>query len=343
MIRILLVLILISLLCACKEEPVLATYLSIGGETMGTTYAITYKGYNAPEVQKDIDSMLLDFDFSLSTYNKKSKISAFNQSDESIRLPIKEQEHFLRMLNESAQLYKMTDGAFDPSIYPLYQFYGFGGGDLTRSLVPDVSQVDSIMDFIGYDKISWTIDQDSFTVVKEDARSQLDFSSIAKGYGVDLVADYLGTEGVDNYFVEIGGEIRTKGVNAQGKIWTAGLTVPDPNAGKKDMLLPIKLRDMAVASSGNYRNYYDIGGMRFVHIIDPTTGKNKASDVLSASILSRDCFIADALATACIVKGYEGCKNMIEKIEGIEACIVYAESDSMKIYYTPSYEKLEYD
>lgn len=320
---------------SCKEQP---TYKVIQGQTMGTTYSIQYNGVKDQILKYRIDSLLIAINASVSTYEPESDISRFNTSASGLRLE-ECQDHFIENTQASFEIQKLTQGAFDPTVMPLVNYWGFGTTGKYHLTKVDSAQIDSIRSYIGLSKITFT--KDSLT--KSNPKVALDYSAIAKGYGVDRVCQYVEARGCSDYYVEIGGELRTQGHNGKGRLWTVGINTPNIEAGLKDAISYVQLDDCALASSGNYRNFYFINNKMYGHSIDPTTGY-PVSSVLSASIIAEDCMTADALATACMVHALDTSMTLIESQKNTEALFVYLNEDGeMAIKQTSGFHKYRID
>lgn len=320
---------------SCNQE---IPYIMMEGQTMGTTYHMTVKFSEGTELKEQVDSLLIAFNQELSTYISSSTISRFNQSTTGIALRKDRSPHFYNMMVRSQDIYKITRGAFDPSIGPLVEYYGFGNGKRNLSNLRDTIQLKEKLNLVGFDKLIFEEVNDSFMVKKPYPGMTIDFSSIAKGYGVDLVCQLFDQHEISDYLVEIGGESRAKGVNANGKVWTLGINTPDPAAGLRDFISVVKLNNKSLATSGNYRNFYNVDSITYVHIIDPLTGLSKPSDILSATIIADDCATADAFATASVVMGTEDAMKLINEIEGLEACFIIAPSGKYDLIYSDNYK-----
>lgn len=304
---------------ASKGEPV-----RLEGSTMGTTYHITYFDADGRNFKKEIDSLLIDFNQSLSTYIPDSEISTFNKhAILKFELP-----YFLPMLEMSKEVYDLSGGAYDPTVGPLVNAWGFGP---EGRQTPDPLVVDSLIRLVGFDSIYY----DSVSVCKLKANIQLDFSAIAKGYGADVISDFLLAQNIENHFVEIGGEIMCHGTNQQNKKWRVGINVPSPDAEMQSAHAIISLSDKGIATSGNYRNYYIKDGRKYAHTISPVTGAPVEHSLLSATVVAQDCATADAVATALMVMGLEKGKEMLEEREDLEAYLIYSDDNGrMKMYVT---------
>lgn len=296
------------------------------GQTMGTSYSIKYLDESGRNFQTQIDSLLEAFNLSLSTYIPESEISRFNRE----ALVKFESPFFYPVLSRSKEIYKKTDGAFDPTVGPLVNAWGFGPD---KNMSPDEATVDSLRQLVNFDSIFF----DSISVCKMMKGMKLDFSAIAKGYGVDVVAQYLMDQGINDLFVEIGGEIYCRGLNEQGKRWRVGVNNPSLDAAKQEQAQAIvALHNRAIATSGNYRNYYEEDGIRYSHTIDPATGYPVRHSLLSASVFAPDCMTADAYATAFMVMGHEKAIRIDEREKDIEIYLIYSdEAGNLKTYTSP--------
>ena len=284
----------------------------ISGVTMGSiVYNVKFKG-GATILKEEIDQLLTDFNQSLSTYVSDSEISEFNQTGNfSYR-----SDYFLPVLEISNEVFEATSGAFDPTIGPLVQAWGFGNGKQVPDL--DSSMVDSLKSIIGFENVTYDLLSVSMPV-----NYQLDFSAIAKGYAVDVIGEFLEREGVEDYLVEIGGEVRCRGLNDQLKSWSLGIEDPTVKKDVRKILAIVRLNNRSLATSGNYRNYYEKDGQLYAHIIDPRTGYTATHNLLSASVFAADCMKADAYATAFMVMGLEQSKKVLNQQSNLDAILVF--------------------
>ena len=284
-------------------------YITLRGRTMGTSYNIKYEDAQERNFQSGVDSLLEVFNQSVNHYLPESEISQFNRQDTlSFRSP-----YFYPVLKRSDEIYQSTNGAFDPTVAPLVNAWGFGpdGG-----ILPDSVNIDSLLQLVGFDKIKYTTQY----VTKTKPSVQLNFSAIAKGYGVDVVADYLRKKGIDNLMVEIGGEVSCHGKNPEGELWKIGIDNPSLPGS---MSATITLNNQAMATSGNYLNYYERDGKRYAHTIDPQTGYPVQHSVLSASVIAPDCMTADGYATAFMVMGLEEAQKVLANNPSLDAYLIY--------------------
>ncbi|MEM9992375.1 MAG: FAD:protein FMN transferase, partial [Bacteroidota bacterium] len=257
-------LVLICLLASCSTTPqqkqsAASRYQKVQGKTMGTTYNVTYRGKAGK--QAAIDSVLSVVNKDVNTYDPKSTISLFNQAQVGSDLSEKRHRHFINNYKTAVQVAKATQGAFDPTVMPLVNYWGFGYTPKKPVTKVDSLAVDSLLQLVGLDKISYrnTILQKTIPAV------QLDFSALAKGYGVDEIGRMLEADSIQNYMVEIGGEVRARGVNSKGKAWTIGINRPAEGAATSDLQASLALKNQSVATSGNYRNFYEIDGVKYSH------------------------------------------------------------------------------
>lgn len=290
-----------------------STPVKLEGATMGTSYHITYFDASHRNFQAQIDSVLKVFNQSLSTYIGNSEVSLFNDgSGFKFRLPF-----FRVVLTKSREVVSGSNGAFDPTVMPLVNVWGFGP---KKDFEPDSTDIDSIREFIGFEKITFTAD----SAWKSDPRVQLDFSAIAKGYGVDVVADLLSKRGIKNFFVEIGGEVTTKGTNLQTEnAWQVGILDPTSTYENQWFMAYVSLSDQSLATSGNYFNYREVNGKKFSHTIDPISGYPIQREILSASVFANDCMTADAWATAFMVMGHQKAIETLKSHPELDAVLVF--------------------
>ncbi len=289
------------------------------GLTMGSiSYSVKVVGKY--EFQKSIDSILFSFNKSLSTYIPDSEISVFNRAG----VILEPSDLFDEVLNASFDIYEKTGGAFDPTVGPLVNAWGFGP-DKTI-VAPDSSKVDSLLLLIGLEKVD--INESS---VSKDVGVYLDFSAIAKGQAVDEVGKWLESKGVGNYMVEIGGEVRCRGLNQKDQVWRIG--IQDPRSPNYDAQMAIvQMKDRSLATSGNYRNFYEKDGKVFAHIVDPRTGYTATHNLLSTSVFAPDCMMADAYATAFMVLGLEQSIKIVEADPNLEAVFIFQTEEELDIY-----------
>jgi FAD:protein FMN transferase len=301
--------------------------IELTGNTMGTTYSVRYAGPASRQSrdQAGVDSVLLAVNMSLSTYIPTSTISRINAStDVGVPLPI--DAHFLTVYLASKVVYEDTDGAFNPAVGPLVEAWGFGP-ERRQNMSPE--RVDSLLTLVRFDAFQLT--DDSLHLTKSIAGAHLDFSAIAKGYGVDEVGRYLAASGIEAYFVEIGGEVVVRGAHPAGRPWRVGIDRPEDDATERQLQAVIEMVDGGLATSGNYRNYYVLEGQKYAHTIDPATGYPARNTLLSASILAADCMTADAYATAAMVMGAERALAFIGERQELEGFFVTAGPDSSYI------------
>lgn len=265
-----------------------------------TAYHITYE--SDTDLGDSILFVLNEIDISLSPFNINSTVSRINDNRASDI-----DFHFRKVYDESKIINKESKGAFDPTLGPVIRAWGFGEG---HSISTDTLRLDSLLQLVGIGKTRIVDDK----LIKENPEIEFNFSALAKGYGVDCIADMLSRNSVENFLVEVGGEIRTKGTNAKGKKWAVGIDRPVLENNYGDIRETIFVDNAAVATSGNYRNYHVSNGQNFGHTISPATGRPVLTDVISATVLADTCMEADALATACMVLGSEEAINLCNRL-----------------------------
>ena len=295
------------------------------GMVFGTVYNITYQ-YDS-DIKQDIEAELQKVDNSLSPFNKTSIISKVNRNENP-----KVDAMFAEVFNLAAKVSSETGGAFDITVAPLVNMWGFGTKQFHR---PDKESVDSLMQFVGFHKVSL---RDGH-VVKSDPRIQLDCSAIAKGYGCDVVARYLRSKGIKNFMIEIGGEVVTSGQNEKQFPWKIGVTKPtdDSLQDNQELQTILNVTDKAMATSGNYRNFYIDGGRKLAHTIDPHTGYPVQHSLLSSTVIASDCATADAYATSFMVLGVEKAKEVLSRHPELMAYFIYSDKNGkMNVWFSPA-------
>ena len=299
-------------------------YQKCKGLIFGTTYSIVYQ--HDSDLHPDILARMQQVDSALSMFNPQSVISLVN-ANQSVAV----NDMFRDVFRLAQQVSEDTQGAFDITVAPLVNAWGFGfkHGDM-----PTARDVDSLRAFIGYQKVALRGRQ----IVKSDPRVMLDCSAIAKGYATDAVARLLDERGVQNYMVEIGGEIVTRGISPQRIPWKIGVTKPttDTLAVSNELQTVLNITDKAMATSGNYRNYYYKGGRRYAHTIDPHTGYPVQHTILSATVLCDRCALADAYATSFMVMGFQQAQQVLKRHPELMAYLIYDDHGQDKVWYSPS-------
>jgi thiamine biosynthesis lipoprotein len=311
--------------CARPDE---AT--SLRGKTMGTTYQVTYVSREwtatAPRQQlaKAIEDLLAEINQSMSTYIETSTISKINASTDLEEWhPV--DRHFQIVLERSREIYKDTNHAFNPAVGPLVNAWGFGPDD--PETLPDGAGVGALLKVVNFDSFEFRKSPPSLR--KHTGGARLDFSAIAKGYGVDAIGDLLEQRGVSNYLVEIGGEVRARGQHANGHPWRVGIEKPTDNpVGDRTIQMVIELQNAGLATSGTYRNYEIKDGRRIAHIIDPATGYPAQNSLLSVSVVAGDTTTADAYATALMVMGLDAGLRFVEEHKDLHAYFIAADESN---------------
>ena len=313
------------ILLIVPDEP-RATYHTNKGYVFGTYYAIQYESVN--DLHDSIKASLAAFDGSMSMFNTASTISRINAGTDSVA-----DAFFVQMYRTAQQINRLSDGAFDITVAPLVNLWGFG---LKNRAHVTQQQVDSLLPHVGMQKIELVESENASAYIlrKHDEHVQVDAGAIAKGQSCDIIAALLGRNGCTNYLVDIGGEVVSKGQNAQAHPWRIGITRPvdDASGEVNEVQTVLQVNDIALATSGNYRNFYYDGEQKRSHTIDPRTGYPVQHSLLSATVRSNSCMRADALATACMVLGETEALQMIES-DTVSACylIVADSSDSTGI------------
>ena len=298
------------------------------GMVFGTIYHITYQ--SDTNYQKEIEAELQKVDNSLSPFNKTSIISRVNRNEK-----VKVDEMFSEVFQLAEKISGDTDGAFDITVAPMVNAWGFG---FKTGNPPTKQTIDSLRAIVGFHTVSL---QDGY-VIKKNPKTMLDCSAIAKGYGTDVVARFLKKKGVQNFMVEIGGEIVVNGNSEKLQPWRIGINKPTDDSLNTSQAIQdvVSVSNIAMATSGNYRNFYYKSGKKYAHTIDPKTGYPVQHNILSATVFADDCAIADAYATSFMVLGLDGAKKILEKHPELCAYLIYSDQKgSNQIWYSPSLQK----
>lgn len=302
------------LLVSCQEPK----KVNFNGIALGSYYSVSYLGEEDAVFFNSIDSLIKSFEAMASIFNTNSLVSKIN-ANQTVEL----NEDFISIFTISQQVSALTNGAFDITVGPLVNIWGFGSEhqmDISQNLI------DSIKQFVGYEKIALENNQ----IIKSDSRIQLNFNAVAKGYLVDKVAEFIVQKGYPNCLVDIGGEVVARG-SKNGKPWQVGIQIPTGDAeGNEAADCIFSMKDKAVATSGNYRRYHEENGQRFSHIINPKTGQPEKSNLLSVTVVADNCAYADAFATAFMVMGMEASLKFLESHPEYAASFIYDENASFK-------------
>ena len=322
-------------MCRTKEAETQAlSYHKLEGTVFHTIYHITYQGER--DYHDEIKQLFKEFDGSLSMFNDTSIITRMNNCDTSVVA----NRYFRHVFTKAMEVSEATEGAFDITVAPLVNLWGFG---FKNSDNVSQAAIDSILQFVGYKTVH--LDEEGH-LHKDDPRTIMDASSIAKGYMSDVVADFLREQGVENYMVEIGGEVALNGVNPKGSRWSIGINKPTDDSTQVNSELQdiLYMSEGGVATSGNYRNFYYKDGKKYAHTIDPHTGYPIQQDILSSTVIARDCMTADAYATAFMVLGKEKAMEVLAKDTTLMAYFIVDAPDAdgnggYEIVYSPALEQ----
>ncbi len=288
------------------------TYISNHGYVFGTTYNITYK--YSRDLEQDIKAALASVDNALSMFNDSSTITRINRNE---YVNAASDTMFIKVFRLARHISELTHGSFDITVAPAVNAWGFGfkNSEQITELV-----LDSLRQITGY----WMLHESGNMIIKDDPRIMMDCSAIAKGYGCDVVADVLRKFGIRDFLVEIGGEMVISGHNSKGDVWSIGVSEPDDTQAETERGLNtvLHLSDCAVATSGNYRNFYEKDGIRYAHTIDPKTCRPVSHSLLSATVIADNCATADALATSFMVMGADSASALVQRMDNIQAYLL---------------------
>ena len=321
--------ILIAAISNCQTKKF--EYIKFAGEAQGGTYHVAYENSPGLDLKDQIDSILKVIDFTVSIFNPKSIISRINANDENVQI----NDLFNTIFKKSIEVNRSSGGAFDVTVGPLVNLWGFGP---KKHIVVRKSQVDTLLHYIGMDKVQISGNK----IIKKYPQVCLDFNAIAQGFSVDVICKFLDSLKINNYLVEVGGEVRAKGKNAKGEDWRVGIDKPvDKSMPGEQIQAILTLHNKAVATSGDYRKFYIQDGIKYAHHIDPHTGYPSKQNLLSASIIANDCITADAYGTACMVMGLDKSKLFFSKHPELDAYLIYSDNKgNFCEYLTPGASKM---
>lgn len=307
----------------------------IKGEAQGSTYGIKYISKSDENLKPAIDSILEVIDLSMSTYRSESIISKINRGEK-----VKIDKHFEKVFEASRKIWQQSEGLFDPTVGILVNAWGFGK-DKTQNHLSE-NQIDSLKTFVGFEKVRLTEEK---YVEKENTAIFFDFNAIAQGYTVDVIADFLKTKGIENFIVEVGGELFLSGRNTiEDKKWTIGIEDPTLSLDNRDLIATVQFENQGLATSGNYRKIWSdsLTGEKFVHSINPKTGLAKQSNLLSVTVIADTAMYADGYATMFMVLGLEAGKAFLENHQELNVLFVYNdENNEIQTFMTEGFQKIK--
>lgn len=293
-------------------------YLQLNGFIQGTSYNINYQSKKLENYTSEILQIFAEIDSSVSLYNQLSLLYKINSSSDSLNTI---DNHIKYLINTSEKLSLESKGLFDITVAPLVNAWGFGADNKQKR---DSNTIDSILKFVSYTLIRVKNNY----LIKKDIRVKIDLNAIAQGYTVDLIAEFFEKKNIKNYLIEVGGEVRAKGINSKGLTWRIGIDKPIDNNNEpgRNLQTIVSLKNKSLATSGNYRKFYEENGVKYAHTINPKTGYPAKNNVLSASIVTKDCALADAYATACMVSGLEASKLILKNHPEMDALLIYSDT-----------------
>ncbi|MEZ4816808.1 MAG: FAD:protein FMN transferase [Flavobacteriaceae bacterium] len=322
----------LGLLLGCEEKA--EQLLLLQGNAFGTTYSIQYYSQKEFDAQKGIDSVFAAVNKSVSTYIPDSDISKINQGDSTVVIDAIFKEVFLL----SEKIHQQSQGYFDPTVGVLRNAYGFGDTKPLQKL--DSLTLDSLRQYVGFSKVKLTAEG---TIQKQFSEIYFDFNAVAKGYGIDCLGRYLESQGVANYLIELGGELRSKGQHLEKqKSWVVGIETIDSELENRSYSHTVTIENEGMASSGNYRKFRidSLTGKKYVHTINPLTGEAEESNVTSATVLAKTCAEADAYATTFMAMGLEKSQQLLSVLEGVEAYLTYIDANHQsQVFVTEGFQK----
>ena len=322
----------VLLVTACSRQPVVKVE-HVLGQTMGTTYNVKFPevaGVDEAAIKSAIDKRLVQVNKLMSTYDPTSELSRFNQYR--FAEPFAVSGETLLVVNEALRLGELSNGVLDVTVGPLVNLWGFGP-TMRPETIPSEADVAAVREYVGLDKLQ----VQGNALVKSHPQLYVDLSTIAKGYGVDVVADLLEENGIHNYLVEIGGEMRVKGEKGDGSPWL--IAIEKPVSNQRAVQKVVSIGENAIATSGDYRNYYEQDGTRYSHLIDPRTGKPIQHNTVAVTVVHKSSMTADGLATAFNVMGWEDAIEVAEA-NNIAVFIIRRKDKDFEEYTSPAFEEL---
>ncbi len=316
-------------LCGCFQAPRPVVHLQ--GETMGTTYNVKYvalpSSISSEKIHDAIDASLVKVNQQMSTYIPDSELMLLNSAPANSEITLSPQ--LVHVLLEAERLYELSNGLLDVTIGPLVNVWGFGPR-AQREIVPSQDELNRALSLVGFDKVELT----STSVIKPSADTFIDLSTIAKGYGVDVVAEYLKSQGIQHFLVEIGGELRVAGRKPSGDSWR--VAIEKPSASERGLQQIISVGDNAIATAGDYRNFFVNDGQRFSHLLDPTTGYPIRHFTASVTVVDSSSMTADGLATAFMIMAPDDAKR-IARENNIPLYLIERVDDKLSVYYNDAF------
>lgn len=292
--------------------------IEYNGYAQGTTFHIIYDNGPSGNINPMVDTLFEVMDRSMSLYDSTSIICRGNKKIDSLIVD----EHFKNVFEASKKVYEQTNGAFNPAIYPLVKFWGFGAEKYENADQVDSSQIQALLLHTDFRKTEIKQYGNQYYLVKHDPEIQLDFNAIAQGYTIDQLAVLMDSKGIQNYMIEVGGETRCKGLNKKNEPWRVGIDKPIEDPNTRELIAIANISDKSLATSGSYRKFYEKNGMKYSHTINPATGFPVSHTLISASVFMNSCTEADAYATAFMVMGTDAAKALILKRNDINVYLI---------------------
>jgi FAD:protein FMN transferase len=316
------------------ETSIARTEYTLSGKTMGTYYTVIFisaKGESVPLWQKRVDMRLNRVNKTFSMFDKSSRLSLFNSRK--IGESIKTSRDFYEVLTKAQKIYHLSEGAWDGTVKPLVDLWGFGSGSKDYK-VPELHEINKALTKIGFKHIRINKQRS----ICRDADIKLDLSSIAKGFGADAISELFITSGIQDVLVEIGGEVMAAGTNKKGEPWKVGISRPENSFTDRNIFQIVRLSGQALASSGTYRNFFEIDGKSYSHIIDPRTGFPVDNGIVSTSVISKNCTLADGLATAMMVMDVQKSLELADQLENTECLVVTKHGNSFITHMSKNFK-----
>lgn len=326
--------VLFLLSCGSNKKQYDQVLNELHGNAQGTTFSIKFLSQDSIDFSQEIQTILMNVDMKLSTYVSFSLISGMNLNTDSIKGYAAKDSMFTLVFSKSQEVFQMSDGAFNPAVLNLVDYWGFANGSQVPEII-DSTKVKLLRDEAQhFSRCRMETRGDSVFIHTGISAMKFDFNGIAQGATVDVLAEFLELQGIQDYMVELGGEVRTKGKNLKGEIWTIGIDQPNDHVGHDQLQATLLLDNRSLATSGNYRRFYEKNGVRYSHTIDPYSGYPVNHSVLSVSVVAPDCMTADAYGTVFMVMGLERSKLFLEAHPELKLDAYFIFSDEKGTYDT---------
>lgn len=322
---------LLILVFGCKNESA-SEYTIIKGKALGSDYYIEVKSTDTFSIKQTVDSIFQRIEMSMSLSLKESTLSRYNRADSLFCYSKNEDPYFEPIFLKAVEIYNLSQGAFNPAVHPLIEYYGFSGEEIKPLKKEDTVVINALNKLVLFDHIKLLHqDEGNICITKPTKGVMLNFNAVSFGYAIDMMAAYFENRKIKDYMINVGSLYRALGKDAQSKFWVIDIERPEPDNAAKKANLPLQISNKSMVTNGNYQKMYEVNGQKYSHIISPFTGISHPTDILSVTVISDECITADAFATAFMVLGLDKSLSLTEQLKGVEACFIY-DSDDDGVY-----------